>query len=89
MVDEINSPALWNFAEKGNLPMCAQLLTRGHPVDLRDPDTGHTPLMFAAFHGHLEVTKLLLDHGADPNKFCGENKFSPLLNAQFRGIMCH
>ena len=61
--------------------MCAQLLRRGHPVDLCDPDTGHTPLMFAAFHGHLEVTKLLLDHGADPNKFCGENKFSPLLNA--------
>src|SRR5919108_6565033 len=30
-------------------------------------DDGFQPLPLAAFHGHVEATRLLLDHGADPN----------------------
>jgi hypothetical protein len=42
------------------------LLRRGFEVDteLRNHGEGHTGLHVAAFHGHLEVVKLLLSHGA-------------------------
>jgi uncharacterized protein len=30
-------------------------------------DDGFQPLPLAAFHGHVEATRILLDHGADPN----------------------
>ena len=42
------------------------LLRRGFEVDteLRNHGEGHTGLHVAAFHGHLEVVKLLLGHGA-------------------------
>ena len=41
-------------------------LRRGFGVDteLRNHGEGHTGLHVAAFHGHLEVVKLLLSHGA-------------------------
>lgn len=52
-----------NDAEKAEY-----LLTHGkHPDSERSP---HTPLEYAAASGNLYMSKLLLDHGADPN--CGQ-----------------
>lgn len=36
-------------------------------VNAEDPETWLSPLHHAAKHGAVEVAKLLLDHGADPN----------------------
>ncbi|CCU99137.1 unnamed protein product [Malassezia sympodialis ATCC 42132] len=45
--------------------LVADLLRRGCPVNARDIN-GYTALHFAALHGWVMVTKLLLQHGADP-----------------------
>lgn len=40
------------------------LIDRGAKIDPRD-DAGKTPLLWAAYHGHLDLVKKLLDHHAD------------------------
>ena len=35
-------------------------------IDVKD-SKGHSALMLAAYNGHQETVKLLLDRGADPN----------------------
>jgi hypothetical protein len=39
--------------------------------------------MLAAYHGHAELVKLLLDHGADPNRLNDRGQ-SPLAGAVFK-----
>ncbi|KAJ5985583.1 hypothetical protein N7522_012779 [Penicillium canescens] len=53
-------------ASKGDIAMMKLLLSSSHVnVDCTSNDT---PLFSAALGHHLEAMKLLLDHGADPNK---------------------
>lgn len=40
--------------------------------------------MLAAYHGHADVVRLLLQHGADPNRLNDKNQ-SPLAGAVFKG----
>lgn len=40
--------------------------------------------MLAAYHGHAPLVKLLLDHGADPNRVNDRGQ-SPLAGAVFKG----
>ena len=42
------------------------LIEEGVDVDSKD-EIGRTPLMWAAYKGHVEIIRLLLDHGADVN----------------------
>lgn len=39
--------------------------------------------MLAAYHGHAELVKLLLQHGADPNRLNDKGQ-SPLAGAVFK-----
>jgi outer membrane protein assembly factor BamB len=57
---------LLDAAGKGDAAAVASLLARGADVDA-DNGRGATPLYVAAEQGQLEVVKILLDHGADPN----------------------
>lgn len=50
----------------GNVEAVEKLLVAGHSTQVRD-HFGWTPLHEAANHGHIEVAKLLLQHGADVN----------------------
>lgn len=43
----------------------------------------HTQLMLAAYHGHADLVKLLIDHGADPNRLNDRGQ-SPLAGAVFK-----
>jgi ankyrin repeat protein len=45
---------------------------------------GFTPLMHAAHAGNLELVRLLLENGADPNAKNGEGK-TPLMFARENG----
>lgn len=40
-------------------------------------------LMLAAYHGHAELVKLLIEHGADPNRVNDRGQ-SPLAGAVFK-----
>jgi uncharacterized protein len=51
-------------AAMGNTARVKELLDKGVDVNMRGNDR-NTPLMEAAYGGHLETAKLLLDHGAD------------------------
>ncbi|PGH17926.1 hypothetical protein AJ79_00825 [Helicocarpus griseus UAMH5409] len=59
-------PLLVTAAEKGNSELVRLLLTTDN-VDLNVKDHRGTALCYAALEGHVEITKLLLDAGADPN----------------------
>jgi ankyrin repeat protein len=39
--------------------------------------------MLAAYHGHAQLVKLLMDHGADPNRVNDRGQ-SPLAGAVFK-----
>jgi ankyrin repeat protein len=49
-------------------------------VNYADPKLGWTALIWAASRGHLDVCRMLVDHGADVNKTT-KHKFSARLAA--------
>ena len=60
-------------ASQGNVSKVKALIKRGVNVNAAAPATsqvpqGITPLMFSSAENHLEITKILLDAGADPNQ---------------------
>jgi hypothetical protein len=59
-----------HFAREGMTEELAGSVDHGLPTDVQDDD-GNTPLMLAAYHGHAETVRLLIQRGADlnlPNK---------------------
>ena len=59
---------IWTAAFVGNLDRVRNLLdTDPSLVNRMGDDRSGTPLVHAAGQGHLEVTRLLLERGADPN----------------------
>lgn len=53
-------------AGEGDTSRVAKLLAAGSPVNVQD-DQGKTCLVYAAMNNRLEIVKLLLQKGADPN----------------------
>jgi hypothetical protein len=54
----------FDHARTGDLARLAPMLAAGLPVDLTNA-AGDTLLILAAYHGHPEVVRALLDRGAD------------------------
>jgi ankyrin repeat protein len=65
VVDRAGEPPLQQAARAGSADAAAALLEHGVAADTRDARFGQTALMIAARHGHLGLTQLLLDAGAD------------------------
>jgi hypothetical protein len=74
---------LWRVADAGDVEELARILPRVSNVNARNKH-GITALMRAAFHGHVPVVRVLLDHGADPN-LARNDKFTALALAAFFG----
>jgi len=53
-------------AQDGNLQLAQLLLNSGADIH-REDNVGYTPLRHAVFYGQVEVAKLFLEKGANPN----------------------
>lgn len=67
---------IFRYAREGNLAEISAELAKGTPVDIRDLQTGRTPLMeaVAGAHANAKFVKLLIAHGADVNASAEEPK---------------
>lgn len=75
--------ALANAIARGNVEEVKKRTeNRPRRINDRRPATGSTPLGDAAFHGNLEIVKLLIDQGADVNATNRDGN-TPLLVAAF------
>ncbi|KAF7544232.1 hypothetical protein G7Z17_g10115 [Cylindrodendrum hubeiense] len=73
---------MYDSARAGDLPIFEQALPAGLPPNLTN-EKGDTLLMLAAYHGHAELVKLLIQHGGDPNRLNDRGQ-SPLAGAVFK-----
>ena len=64
----------------GDLPRVRQAIVQGANVNAADGDM--TPLTWAILAGHLEVVRILLENGADPNFRPREDSSWPLWSAE-------
>jgi len=64
-----HAPALtiWEATALGRTARVAELITAGAATANATSPDGFTPAGLAAFFGHPETLRYLLDHGADPN----------------------
>lgn len=72
-----------HFAREGMVEELAGFVDRGLPVDVRDTD-GNTPLMLAAYHGHLATVEMLIERRADVD-LRNHRDQSPVAGALFKG----
>src|SRR5580658_9084156 len=68
----------------GDAPATQAILATGFNPNTRD-DFGATALHDAVWSGHIDLVRLLLDHGADPNIPHGESGSTPLHFAAIKG----
>jgi methionyl-tRNA formyltransferase len=59
-------PVLWMACESGDMGAAWLALRHIDAVDLRNPK-GWTALIIAVFNGRMDIARLLLDRGADPD----------------------
>jgi ankyrin repeat protein len=58
-------PPWIQLIDGGDVGGLRRWLDRGGDVEDEDPETRNTPLVFAAWHGPIEIVNLLLAYGAD------------------------
>jgi ankyrin repeat protein len=73
---------LFDLARNGGAADLAVYMDAGVPVDLTD-NKGNTLLMLAAYHCQADTVRMLLAHGADPNRI-NERLQTPLAGAVFK-----
>jgi len=79
---ELQSMAL-DAARKDDAAMLLPMLDAGMPVNLSD-EKGNSLLMLAAYHGHRDLAKVLLERGADPDQR-NDRSQTPLAGVAFKG----
>ncbi|MFA1539813.1 ankyrin repeat domain-containing protein [Actinomadura monticuli] len=72
-----------DLARVGDTEALADFVDHGVPADSSDA-SGNTLLMLAAYHGHADTVRALLDRGADPNRRNARDQ-SPVAGALFKG----
>ena len=56
-----------DLAREGRTTELADVIARGVPVNLTG-GSGDSLLILAAYHGHPDTVRMLLEHGADPDR---------------------
>jgi len=74
---------VFDVARRGDAAMLAALLAKGLPANFRNHN-GDTLLMLAAYHGHADAVKVLLEFKADPQIANDKNQL-PMAGAAFKG----
>lgn len=74
---------LFDFARAGSTDQLSQYVSAGIPPNLTN-HKGDTLLMLAAYYGHPETVKALLEKGADPDAINDRGQ-SPIAGAVFKG----
>lgn len=82
-IKEAATQYLWRVAETDDVDELKRVLTRVADVNVRNKH-GMTALMRAAYHGHEQMVRVLLEHGADPNVMRND-RFTALALAAFFG----
>lgn len=72
-------------AEVGDVARIQRFLSQGVSASEPDP-VGLQPLAYASNKGRIEVMRILIEHGADPNAQ-GHQKLAPLHGAAFHGSL--
>jgi hypothetical protein len=75
--------AAFQHSRAGETERMARLLSAGLPVNLCN-ERGDTLLMLASYYGNLDITRLLLEHRADPER-TNDRGQTPLAGAAFKG----
>ena len=71
-------------AQNGDIEQITRLLASGASVD-EAGSYGLTPLIWAARQGHVAAVRVLLKHGANPERRAGVNGWTPLMHAIHKG----
>jgi ankyrin repeat protein len=59
---------VYDWVEAGDIEQIHTLLNEHKmPADIEIDEEGNTPLIIAAYYGHLDIVKLLVNAGADVN----------------------
>ena len=74
---------LFDAARQGDSGLLAGYLAAGAPATLTNA-AGDTLLMLAAYHGHTDTVRLILQHGGDANG-ANDRGQTPLAGAVFKG----
>jgi ankyrin repeat protein len=75
--------ALFDAAREGNSALLSSHLAAGAPANLTNA-AGDSLLMLAAYHGHPDTVRLILQHGGDANA-ANDRGQTPLAGAVFKG----
>lgn len=75
--------ALFQAAREGNTELLGSYLAAGAPAALTNA-AGDSLVMLAAYHGHPDTVRVILDHGGDPNA-ANDRGQTPLAGAVFKG----
>lgn len=73
---------LFDYARKGSTAELDQYVSAGIPANMTN-QKGDTLLMLAAYHGHADTVRMLLQKGADANVLNDRGQ-SPLAGAVFK-----
>lgn len=82
-IREAATQDLWRVAETDDVEELKRVMTRVADVNVRNKH-GMTALMRAAYHGHEQIVRVLLEQGADPNVMRND-RFTALALAAFFG----
>ncbi|KFZ13925.1 hypothetical protein V502_06373 [Pseudogymnoascus sp. VKM F-4520 (FW-2644)] len=73
---------IYDAARAGQIDIFEQALPAGLPANMTN-EKGDSLVMLAAYHGHSQLVRLLIAHGANPNSLNDRGQ-SPLAGAVFK-----